>query len=126
MSSSTAAALTIGLILAVALLVGLEVAYLMWRRRKRRRGGDKAGLSPSSRRKLSEGEKSDSELLVHVYGAEMATNDPMWLSPELPGDSDWGRRLVHELHGSRLGTGNPPGRSLTVNSSLVELEAGRR
>ncbi|KAK0672214.1 hypothetical protein QBC41DRAFT_244298 [Cercophora samala] len=37
MSSGQAAALTIGLILAVALLVACEVAYLMWRRKQRRK-----------------------------------------------------------------------------------------
>ncbi|KAK4235568.1 hypothetical protein C8A03DRAFT_36583 [Achaetomium macrosporum] len=125
MSSATAAALTIGLILVVAFLVAMEVAYLMWRR-KRRRGGEKVGMPSSSQRKSRGRGKSDSELLVHVYSAEMATNDALWLSPELPGDSDWGERLVHELQGSRLARGNPPGRSLTVNSSLVELEGGRR
>ncbi|KAK4174636.1 hypothetical protein QBC36DRAFT_191830 [Triangularia setosa] len=37
MSSGQAAALTIGLILAVALLVACEIAYLMWRRRQKRK-----------------------------------------------------------------------------------------
>ena len=33
--------------------------------------------------------------------------------------------LVHELQGSRLGRGNPLGRPMTINSSVVELDVGR-
>jgi hypothetical protein len=67
------------------------------------------------------GKGGERGLLVEVDKSEMVINDAPWMmSPELPGDSTWGQRLVHELQGSRLG------RTLTINSSLVELDAGRR
>lgn len=124
MSPGAAAGLTIGLILFVALLVVMEVGYLMWR--SKRRGGLGDDRTPISRRqKLRRLGKSDRGLFAEVDKTEMAINDTVWMSPELPGDSTWGQRLVHELQGSRFGRGNPPGRPLTINSSVVELEAGR-
>ncbi|SPQ24209.1 3937d656-79c9-477e-8230-3ca5da4c978a [Thermothielavioides terrestris] len=126
MSPAAAAGLTIGLVLAVALLAAIEVAYLLWRRKRRRERHEDGTPTPSRRRlkRLGEG-GSGRGLFVEVDKAEMAINDALLLSPELPGDSDWGERLVHELRGSRLGRGNSPGRALTINSSVVELEAGR-
>ncbi|KAL2192685.1 hypothetical protein P885DRAFT_47129 [Corynascus similis CBS 632.67] len=132
MSPGAAAALTIGLILAVALLVAVEVGYLMWRRRKRREAGVGGGTpSPSTSssgrwRWLKRRGQGDRGMFVQVDDkAELVIDDSIWMSPELPGDSTWGQRLVHELQGSRLGRGNPPGRPLTINSSVVELDAGR-
>lgn len=138
MTPAAAAGLTIGLVFVVALLVAMEVAYLMWRRKRRRlrqrEGTDGAGATastPSRRRgrlwRRGKGDDPDRGLFVQVDKAEMVVvNDALWLSPELPGDSDWGQRLVYELQGSRLGRGNPFGRTLTINSSVVELEVNRR
>lgn len=124
-SPAAAAGLTIGLILMVALLVAGEVWYLMWRR-KRRRGSGEDGTTPaSSRRKMKRFGKGDRGVFVQVDKAEMVIDDSIWMSPELPGDSTWGQGLVHELQGSRLGRGNPFGRPLTINSSVVELDVGR-
>jgi hypothetical protein len=124
MSPAAAAGLTIGLILMVALLVAAEVAYLMWRRKRRREEADD-GTSSSIRRRLKRLGKGDRGLFVQVDKAEKIIDDSIWMSPELPGDSTWGQRLVHELQGSRLGRGNPLGRPLTINSSVVELDVGR-
>jgi hypothetical protein len=75
----------------------------------------------SIRKKLKRLGKGERGVFVEVDKAEMVISDTAWMmSPELPGDSTWGQRLVHELQGSRLG------RTLTINSSLVELDAGRR
>lgn len=124
MSPGAAAGLTIGLILVVALLVVMEVGYLMWLNKRRRGLGD--DRTPIARRKrMRQLGKSDRGLFAEVDKTEMAIGDTVWMSPELPGDSTWGQRLVHELQGSRFGRGNPPGRPLTINSSVVELEAGR-
>ncbi|KAL2177326.1 uncharacterized protein P884DRAFT_243301 [Thermothelomyces heterothallicus CBS 202.75] len=132
MSPIAAAGLTIGLILAVVLLVVVEVGYLMWRRRRRRRRGhgdesDEKTPAPArrwwwKRRSKDEGDRG---LFIQVGKAERIIDDKVWMSPELPGDSTWGQSVLHELQGSRLGRGNPPKRSLTINSSVVELEAGR-
>ncbi|AEO58457.1 hypothetical protein MYCTH_2305806 [Thermothelomyces thermophilus ATCC 42464] len=132
MSPIAAAGLTIGLILAVVLLVAVEVGYLMWRRRRRRRRGhgdesDEKTPAPARRRwwKRRSKDESDRGLFIQVGKAERIVDDKVWMSPELPGDSTWGQSVLHELQGSRLGRGNPPKRSLTINSSVVELEAGR-
>lgn len=124
MSHGAAAGLTIGLILVVALLAAMEVVYLMWRRKKRREAEDD-GMEPLGRRRLKRVGTGSRGLFVMVDKAEMTLDDGLWMSPELPGDSTWGKRLVHELQGSRLGRGNGAGRALTINSSVVELEAGR-
>ncbi|KAK4101307.1 hypothetical protein N658DRAFT_566989 [Parathielavia hyrcaniae] len=116
-SPGAAAGLTIGLILAVALLVAMEVAYFIWRRKRRRGAGEDRRNTPllssssvTRGRKLKRFGEGDRGLFMEVD----------MVSPELPGESTWGQRLVHELQGSGLG------RTLTINSSLVELEAGRR
>ncbi|KAH6845788.1 hypothetical protein B0I37DRAFT_192253 [Chaetomium sp. MPI-CAGE-AT-0009] len=124
MSPAAATGLTIGLILMVVFLVAAEVGYLMWRR-KRRRGEGQDGTPASSRRKMKWFGKGDGGVFVQVDKAEMVIDDSIWMSPELPGDSTWGQRLVHELQGSRLGRGNPLGRPMTINSSVVELDVGR-
>lgn len=124
-SPAAAAGLTIGLILMVALLVAGEVWYLMWRRKRRHGGGEDGATPASSRRKMKRFGKGDRGVFVQVEKTEMVIDDSIWLSPELPGDSTWGQRLVHELQGSRLGRGNPLGRPLTINSSVVELDVGR-
>lgn len=128
-SPLNAAGLTIGLILAVVLLVVLEVAYLTWRRKRRRgRGGEEAAGS-LERRRLGSKERG---LFVPVHKIEMPSDWP-WLSPELPGDTTWGRARVPELHGGGrwfagirlVNDDSAPRRSGTLNSSLAELEAGR-
>ncbi|KAH6637274.1 hypothetical protein F5144DRAFT_210323 [Chaetomium tenue] len=124
-SPAAAAGLTIGLILMVALLVAGEVWYLMWRRKRRRGGGDDGTTPASSRWRMKRFGKGDRGVFVRVGKAEMVIDDSIWMSPELPGDSTWGERLVHELQGSRLGRGNPLSRPLTINSSVVELDVGR-
>lgn len=121
MSTGASAALTIGLILAVALLVAIEVAYFTWRRRRRRdRDGADGGLLDSARGKMSEADRG-------LFAPEVAERpgDSPWMSPELPGDSSWGQDRVHELQGGGRGDGSPPRRAATLNSSVVELEAGR-
>jgi hypothetical protein len=134
-SPGAAAGLTIGLIVVVALLVAMEVGYLMWRRKQRREQGQSDGSSTSSLRRSfgrkgrkvkwpGKGDK-DRGLFVEVEKSEMVITESAWMSPELPGDTTWGQRLVHELQGSRLARGGGLGRTLTVNSSVVELEAGR-
>ncbi|KAK3900206.1 hypothetical protein C8A05DRAFT_36170 [Staphylotrichum tortipilum] len=137
MSPAAAAGLTIGLILVVAALVAMEVAYLVvWRRKRRREGQGGRGQTPrgvrwplsSSRRRMRRVGSGERGMFVPVDGenlkTEMVIDDTLWMmSPELPGDSTWGERLVHELQGSRLGRGGV-GRALTVNSEVVELEAG--
>jgi hypothetical protein len=127
MSPGAAAGLTVGLILVVAFVVAMEVAYLMWRRKRRRQGdSEEEGTQASSQRRLRRLGKGGRGLFVPVAKAEMVIDDAVWMmSPELPGDSTWGQRLVHELQGSRLGRGRKPGQALTINSSVVELEAGR-
>lgn len=102
----------------------MEVVYLMWRRKKRREAEDD-GMEPLGRRRLKRVGTGSRGLFVMVDKSEMTLDDALWMSPELPGDSTWGQRLVHELQGSRLGRGNGTGRALTINSSVVELEAGR-
>ncbi|KAK3299627.1 uncharacterized protein B0H64DRAFT_102828 [Chaetomium fimeti] len=126
MSPAAAAGLTIGLILIVAFLVAVEVGYLMWRRKRRRGAGQDGTPGSSGRRKMMKRfGKGDRGVFVQVDKAEMVIDDSIWMSPELPGDSTWGQRLVHELQGSRLGRGNPLGRPMTINSSVVELDVGR-
>jgi hypothetical protein len=130
-SPSKAAGLTVGLILAVMLLVVLEVAYLTWRRKRRRgraveEGGSGSGLQ---RRRLGSKERG---LFTPVAKIEMPSESP-WLSPELPGDTTWGRARIPELHGGGRWFGGirftndngTPRRTGTLNSSVVELEAGR-
>ncbi|KAL2133625.1 hypothetical protein VTI74DRAFT_2027 [Chaetomium olivicolor] len=126
MTPAAAAGLMIGLILVVALLVGAEVAYLLWRRKRRReQAGEAEGSEMSSTRKRRKRTgKGERGLLVEKDKTGMAVNEMLW-SPELPGDSHWGIRLVYELQGSRFSRGSPLGRTLTINSSLCELEAGR-
>ncbi|KAK4149949.1 hypothetical protein C8A00DRAFT_37458 [Chaetomidium leptoderma] len=127
MTPGAAAGLTIGLILFVALLVAMEVWYLMWWRKRRRDATGEDGMQPASdRRRMRRLGKGEGGLFVQVDKVEMTIDDALWMSPELPGDSTWGERLVHELQGSRLKRGHPPGRTLTINSSVIELEAGRR
>lgn len=146
MTPSAAAGLATGLILAVALLAALEVAYLMWRRKRRRRrrrrreqggegGGTESTAASSTRGWMRFGKRGRGGVFVPVDKAEMPSE---WMSPELPGDSDWGQAQVrfHELHGGGargMGLGvrvvdghDPPPRTITINTSLVELEAGRR
>lgn len=127
MTPGAAAGLTVGLILVVAFVVAMEVAYLMWRRKRRReRDSEDDGTQASSQRRLRRLGKGERGLFVPVAKAEMVIDDGVWMmSPELPGDSTWGQRLVHELQGSRLGRGHKPGQALTINSSVIELEAGR-
>jgi hypothetical protein len=121
MSQAAAAGLTIGLILVVALLVAMEVAYVRWRRKKRREAEADDGMPTLGRRRLKRVGTGDRGLFVMVDKAELVLDD--WMSPELPGDSTWGQRLVHELQGTRLGRGYGTGRTMTINSSVVELEA---
>jgi hypothetical protein len=125
-SPGAAAGLTIGLIFFVGFLVAMEVAYLIWWRKRRCGAEEDGGTTGSSRRGMVKRfGKSDRGLFVQVDKAEMAIDDSLWMSPELPGDSTWGQRLVHELKGSRFERGSTLGRTLTVNSEVVELEAGR-
>jgi hypothetical protein len=125
-SPGAAAGLTIGLIFFVGFLVAMEVAYLMWWRKRQCVGEEDGGTTGSSRRgMLKRFGKSDRGLFVEVDKAEMMIDDSLWMSPELPGDSTWGQRLVHELQGSRFKKGGTLSRTVTVNSEVVELEAGR-
>ena len=104
----------------------MEVAYLMWWRKRQPGAGDDGGTAGSSRRRmLKRFGKSDRGVFVQVDKTEISIDDSLWMSPELPGDSTWGQRLVHELQGSRFKGGSTLGRTLTVNSEVVELEAGR-
>ncbi|KAL2017420.1 hypothetical protein VTK56DRAFT_2222 [Thermocarpiscus australiensis] len=129
--SGAAAGITIGLILAVGLLVALEVAYFTWwRRRGRNRGrGLGGGREKAAGRKHKPPGTGDRGPFLPLDQVE-GVNSPFWMSPELPGDSDWGQARVHELPqgGLRTGTMRPGdglslGRPRATDTSLVELEA---
>ncbi|KAL2270670.1 hypothetical protein VTJ83DRAFT_41 [Remersonia thermophila] len=142
LSPAAAAGLTIGLILGVALLVAIELWYLSWRRRRQQlRGEEEEEEEEGQEEEEEESGGVESQRIwkhqrrheardtfgtfLEVGKAErVLITEAAWMSPELPGDSTWGQRLVHELQGS--GFGRSDSRAVTVNSSLVELDAEQR
>lgn len=113
MSPGGAAALMIGLIMFVCFFVALGVTLLWRKTRRRHRERRWPGLGNHSQ-------------FAQVGEAELPTNSP-WMSPELPGDSEWGQR-VHELQGGGPGMetrsrNEAPRPTIAMDDSLVELEA---
>ncbi|KAK4185434.1 hypothetical protein QBC35DRAFT_534202 [Podospora australis] len=149
-SPGATAGMIIGIVLAVVLLVTAEVAFLLWRRRRRinNRHTPQTKEKHSLKRKIalkwprktlrrfgpyrerSRGgvlpvNESRTDEKEDDFGHKDLFNSP-WVpnsknSPELLGDSiPPGWGVVHELYGGRRRLGGRPG---TLNSSLVELDA---
>jgi hypothetical protein len=118
LSPAATTGLIVGLILGLGLLLVMGVFYLSWRRKKRRGAQGNDGKAESAEKCSG---CRDTFVEVGKAKAVMIT-EASWMSPELPGDMTWGQQRVHELPGSRIPRSGSPGRAMTINSSLVELD----
>ncbi|KAL2125684.1 hypothetical protein VTJ04DRAFT_2049 [Mycothermus thermophilus] len=117
LSPAATTGLIVGLILGLGLLLVMGVFYLSWRRKRRGAQGN------DGKAESAEECSGCRDTFVEVGKAKaVMITEASWMSPELPGDMTWGQQRVHELPGSRIPRSGSPGRAMTINSSLVELD----